>query len=91
MATASSIDDFQRWKVDILRKFCRDRGLACRLGAGIKRKDVYSLPGNGDLYHIYHYIVYYNKIKEDSIVAENFRLFRHSRNYFRRKCNVNHH
>lgn len=36
MAETCSIDDFGRWKVDILRKFCHDRGLAV---SNYKRKD----------------------------------------------------
>ena len=36
MAEASSTDGFKRWKVDALRKYCQQRGLAV---GGSKRKE----------------------------------------------------
>jgi hypothetical protein len=36
MAESYTIDDFRRWKVDILRRFCQERGLSV---GNYKRKD----------------------------------------------------
>jgi hypothetical protein len=36
MAESCGIDDFRRWKVDVLRKYCQDRGLTA---SNFKRKD----------------------------------------------------
>ena len=36
MASSMSVDDFKRWKVDALRKYCQQRGFTT---TGTKRKD----------------------------------------------------